>query len=400
MMADPSRDQPLVVLAAGGTGGHVFPAEALAQELLEQGARLALITDRRGAAFGGTLGLIETHRIVAGAVSGGGAVGALKGVAQLAAGFGQSLILLRRLKPAVVVGFGGYAAAPPVLAASVLGVRTVIHEQNAVLGRANRMLAARADRLCTSFELARPAPLGARIVRTGMPVRPAVAAVRATPYKPPTAEGPFRIVILGGSQGARIFSDIVPGAVAVLPKQVRHRLEISQQCRPEDIDRTLAAYAGTGVHVELRHFFANVPELLAQAHLVITRSGASSVSEMAVAGRPAILVPYRYAADDHQSANAAALVTAGGAWVMSHDDFTVEAVAERLAAIAADPTDLVNLAAAASSFSIPDAARRLAVVVTGLARGENGAAAKRAADRPEGSLPLIGPGDRAKRGIA
>ena len=393
---------PVIVLAAGGTGGHVFPAEALAQELLAQGARLALVTDLRGAAFGGTLGLVETYRISAAAVSGGGLIGALKGYIRLFIGFVQSILLLRRLKPSVVVGFGGYAAAPPVFAAALLGLRTVIHEQNAVLGRANRALAGHADRLCTSFELASPAPAGTQVIRTGMPVRPAVAAVRATPYRLPATDGPFRILVLGGSQGARIFSDVMPKAVAQLPEAMRHRLEISQQCRPEDIDRTLAAYAETGVHVELRHFFANVPELLAKAHLVVTRSGASSVSELAVAGRPAILVPYRYAADDHQTANANALVTAGGAWMMPHDEFTPEALAQRLQAIVSDPADLAEIAAAARGASIPDAAHRLAVVVTGLARGENGMSVpSERSTAPRGdSISILGPIDRAKRGTA
>lgn len=401
-MKMPTTEAPFIILAAGGTGGHVFPAEALAQELLAQGARLALITDRRGSAFGGTLGLIETHQIYAAAVRGGGAAGAIEGAFMLGIGVIQSVILLRRLKPSVVVGFGGYAAAPPVIAAGLLGIRTVIHEQNAILGRANRLLAGRVDRLCTSFELAKPAPGGARVVRTGMPVRPAVAAVRGTPYVPPSAENPFRLVVLGGSQGARIFSDVVPAAIALLPEGVRARLEINQQCRPEDIDRTLAAYGGTGSHVELRHFFANVPELLAKAHLVITRSGASSVSELAVSGRPSILVPYKYAADDHQTANANALVAAGGAWLMAHDDCTAEALAARLLAAVESPQDLSDLAAAALGFSIPDAARRLASVVTGLARGENGAAVAvggTETSRASG-MPLLGPIDPVKRGTA
>jgi UDP-N-acetylglucosamine--N-acetylmuramyl-(pentapeptide) pyrophosphoryl-undecaprenol N-acetylglucosamine transferase len=392
---------PFVVLAAGGTGGHVFPAEALAQELLAQGARLALITDRRGSSYGGTLGLIETHHIHAAGLAGRGVWGLIQGAAALAAGTLQSMVLLRRLKPSVVVGFGGYAAAPPVLAATLLGIRTVLHEQNAVLGRANRLMAARVDRICTSFELARPAPARATVVRTGMPVRPAVAAARATSYRPPTSDGPFRILVLGGSQGARIFSDVVPAAVALLPEAFRHRAEISQQCRPEDIDRTLAAYAETGAHVELRHFFENVPELMAKAHLVVTRAGASSVSEVAVAGRPAILVPYQFATDDHQTANAKALVAVGGAWMLPQAALTAEALAARLGALALNPEELANVAAAALGFSIPDAAHRLALVVTGLTRGENGAPAV-SGRSPSGRdrMSIVPPIDHAKRGVA
>ncbi|MDX2222051.1 MAG: glycosyltransferase, partial [Rhodospirillaceae bacterium] len=274
MIAATDSAAPLIVLAAGGTGGHVFPAEALAQELLAQNFRLALITDRRGAAYGGTLGLIETYRVSARAVSGRGLVGLARGAAELAAGVVQAAGLLRRLAPAAVVGFGGYAAVPATAAALVLGLPTAIHEQNAVLGRANRLFARRAARVCTSFDLAKPAPAGATIVRTGMPVRAAVAAVRATPYVPPVEAGPFRIVVLGGSQGARVFSTIVPAAIARLAEPLRRRIEIAQQARPEDIDATHAAYAGAGVHVELRHFFDNVPELLAKAHLLIVRAGA------------------------------------------------------------------------------------------------------------------------------
>lgn len=374
MMAATDPAAPLIVLAAGGTGGHVFPSEALAQELLAQNYRLALITDRRGATYGGTLGLIDTHRVAARAVSGRGMLGLLGGAGQLALGIAQAARLLRRLKPAAVVGFGGYAAVPATAAALLLGLPTAIHEQNAVLGRANRLFARRAARVCTSFDLARPPPGGATVVRTGMPVRAAVAAVRATPYVPPADGGPFRLVVLGGSQGARVFSDIIPAAIARLPDPLRRRIEIAQQARPEDIDATHAAFATTGVHVELRHFFDNVPELMAKAHLMIVRAGASTVAEVAAAGRPAIFVPYPYATDDHQTANARALAVVGGGWVIPQDQFDADTLAARLGALAADPGQLVDTAAAAAAFSIPDAAARLAQVVTGLIGGARGLA--------------------------
>lgn len=373
-MIAPDSSAPLIVLAAGGTGGHVFPAEALAQELLARNFRLALVTDRRGAAYGGTLGLIETHRVAARAVSGRGVIGLVRGAGELALGVSQAAALLRRLKPAAVVGFGGYAAVPATAAALILGLPTAIHEQNAVLGRANRLFARRAARVCTSFDLARPPPGRTTVVRTGMPVRAAVAAVRATPYVPPDETGPFRIVVLGGSQGARVFSTVVPAAIARLPEVLRRRIEIAQQARPEDIDATHAAFAATGVHVELRHFFDNVPELMAKAHVLIVRAGASTVAEVAAAGRPAIFVPYPYATDDHQTANARALALVGGGWVIPQGEFDADALAARLAALAADPGQLADTAAAAAAFSIPDAAARLAQVVTGLIGGARGAA--------------------------
>jgi len=362
----------LIVLAAGGTGGHVFPAEALAQELLAQGHRLALITDKRGAAYGGTLGLIETHHITASGFAGTGITGRIKGVISLGIGIWQARALLRRLKPAAVVGFGGYAAAPTMMAAAQLGIPSVIHEQNAILGRANRLLAGRVSRVCTSFDLARPAPSNARVIRTGIPVRPGVAAVRASAYAAPNMTGPFRILVLGGSQGARVFSDVIPAAVKLLPEALRNRLEIAQQCRSEELDRTHAAYADTGVHVELRTFFDNVPQLLSNAHVLIARSGASTVGEVTVAGRPSLLVPYPFAADDHQTANANALVTAGGGWVLPQPVFTAEALAEKLARFATEPALLSEAASAAAAFAIPDAASRLAGVVAALIRGENG----------------------------
>jgi UDP-N-acetylglucosamine--N-acetylmuramyl-(pentapeptide) pyrophosphoryl-undecaprenol N-acetylglucosamine transferase len=372
-MTDTSHttDHP-IVLAAGGTGGHVFPAEALAQELIARGHRLVLITDRRGAAYGGALGQMETVRISAGALAGRGPFSRIGAVINLTRGYLQARRALRKLQPSVVVGFGGYAAAPTMLAAVHLGLRTAVHEQNAILGRTNRLLAARVNRVCTSLDLARPVDHAA-VVRTGMPVRPAIAVARSLAYLPPVANGPFRVLVLGGSQGARIFSHVMPEAVALLPQDLRQRLTITQQCRPEDIDHAMTAYAGLGVHVELRHFFSNVPELLGSAHLLITRSGASTVAEALVAGRPALLVPYPHAADDHQTANAAAVAAAGAGWLVPQPTLTAQTLAARLTQFAAEPKLLGDAAAAALAFSIPDAAARLADVIAGLIRNGNGA---------------------------
>lgn len=375
-MTQSKRTPHFVVLAAGGTGGHVFPAEALAQELMARGYRLALITDKRGAAYGGTLGDIETHHISAGGLAGQGLFGRLKGVVALGHGFLQAKTLLNRLRPEAVVGFGGYAAAPTVAAAARLEIPTIIHEQNAVLGRANRLLAAKVDHVCTSFELAKKPPKEARITRTGMPVRPAIVATGYTPYKAPGAEGPIRILVLGGSQGARVFSDVLPPAIKLLPLELRRRLEISQQCRPEDLDRAHQAYVGADAHVQMRHFFDNVPELLANTHLLISRSGASTVAEVSAAGRPSLLVPYPYATDDHQTGNARALEAAGGGWMIPQNRLTPEMLAQEIARLATQPSLLAAAAAAASAFAIPDAANRLANVVTGLIQGESGARVK------------------------
>lgn len=361
-----------VVLAAGGTGGHVFPAEALAQELLARGHRLVLITDKRGAAYGGTLGSIETHHITAGSLAGQGLLGRAKGLFNMARGVLQAKVLLTQMKPEAVVGFGGYAAAPTVVAALQLGLPTIIHEQNAILGLANRLLAGKVDHVCTSYDLAKKPPLDARITRTGMPVRPAIVATGYTPYQAPGHDGPIRLLVLGGSQGARVFSDVIPAAVKLLPRELRRRLEISQQSRPEDLDRAHQAYVGSDAHVQLRHFFDNVPELLTNAHLLISRSGASTVAEVSAAGRPSLLVPYPFAADDHQTANARTLEAAGGGWVMPQNKFTPETLAEQLVRLLTQPQLLADAARAAAAFAIPDAANRLANVVTSVLQGENG----------------------------
>lgn len=358
----------LIVLAAGGTGGHVFPAEALAAVLLARGHRLALVTDRRGGAFKGTLGALETHRIRAGGFAGRGPFTRIVSAVELALGTLQARRLLSRLAPRAVVGFGGYASAPTVLAATLAGLKTVIHEQNAILGRANRLLAARVGRLALSFartERVPPAAM-ANAICTGMPVRPAIAAARAIPYSPPTGEGPVRLFVFGGSQGARVFADVVPAALARLPEPVRQRLAVGQQARPEDVERVRHAYAGTGIAAEIAPFFADVPERLAAAHLLIARAGASTAAEIATVGRPAILVPYPFAADDHQRANARALSQAGAAWLVPEPEFTAAALSARLEGLLRDPSALAATAAAARAEGRPEAAERLADAVRAL----------------------------------
>jgi UDP-N-acetylglucosamine--N-acetylmuramyl-(pentapeptide) pyrophosphoryl-undecaprenol N-acetylglucosamine transferase len=358
----------LVLLAAGGTGGHVFPAEALAQSLMERGYRLGLVTDRRGHAYGGTLGSLETFRIAAGGIAGRGLLSKVRAVAELGLGVIQARALLKRERPAAVVGFGGYASVPTMVAATMLGIPTAIHEQNAVLGRANRLLAGRVNRIATSYGAVQhmDAAWKPKLTHTGMPVRAAIAALRDAPY-PALADGqPIRLLVLGGSQGARVLSEVIPAALATLPEGIRSRLQVAQQCRPEDLETVRAAYAGTGIDATLESFFADVPERMSAAHLVIARSGASTVAELTALGRPAILVPYPHAIDDHQTANARAVDEAGGAWLMPQPAFTSEALAGRLESLFTQPGTLARAAGCARAAGRPDAAAQLADLVAAL----------------------------------
>ena len=359
---------PRVVLAAGGTGGHVFPAEALAAELLERGVRLILFTDQRGGAYGGVLGAVEMRFVRSGRIAGRNLVARLQGGAELAYGFFQARSLLKQTSPRAVVGFGGYASVPTMLAAAMAGCPTLIHEQNAMLGRANRLLASRVARVATAYDHVGGLPAGAagRVLRTGMPVRPAFAAVRGQPYPSVDNNGPIRLLILGGSQGARVFSDVIPAAVERLAKDLRERLVISQQCRPEDLDRVRDAYGRIHAAAELAAFFDNVPDRLASAHLVIARSGASTVGELTTAGRPAVLVPYPHAIDDHQTANARALNAAGAAWLIPQEAFFPESLAERLESLLRSPSILKTAADKARAAGRPDAAEKLADAVLAL----------------------------------
>ncbi|MDP7425349.1 MAG: undecaprenyldiphospho-muramoylpentapeptide beta-N-acetylglucosaminyltransferase [Rhodospirillales bacterium] len=372
MASSPAK--PLVVLAAGGTGGHVFPAEALAAELSSRGYQLALVTDRRGGDLSGRLGELETHRVRAGGIAGKGVFARILSAIELTVGTVQAWFLLRRLKPAVVVGFGGYASVPTMLAAAYSGIKAAIHEQNSVLGRANRMLASRVETIATSFEKVSEIPENAKsnIIVTGMPVRLAVTIVRDRAYPSISREGDINLAVFGGSQGAHIFSVVVPDAMKRLDESLRRRIKITQQSRQEDIDLANSVYRTIGIEAELSTFFNDVPDRIADAHLVICRSGASSIAELTTIGRPAILVPYRHAVDDHQSRNAHAVDEAGGGWLIPEKAFTGVVLAERLAALFAIPRILENAATAAKSAGVPDAAARLADMVVGLMSNGNG----------------------------
>jgi UDP-N-acetylglucosamine--N-acetylmuramyl-(pentapeptide) pyrophosphoryl-undecaprenol N-acetylglucosamine transferase len=362
-----------IVIAAGGTGGHLFPAEALAAEMLARGERVALMTDARSTAFDSPAFANAERFVLKGSgLSGRGVLRAAKGAAALAAGTLQARGLLRDLHAAAVVGFGGYPSVPPLIAAlTMVGHRrpvTVLHEQNAVLGRANRMLAPRADLLALSHPATANVPAGARLEVVGNPVRPALAALAGADY--PGTEAALRLLVLGGSLGARIFADIVPAAVAALPEPLRKRLVVAQQCRPEDLARVRAAYDAAGVPAELSAFFPDIAGRLATAHLVVARAGAGTIAELACAGRPAILVPLPHAIDDHQQANARALAEAGAAIVMPQATLTSAALAGQLVALLSDQRGLARAAASAAKLARPEAARRLADLVLSLVRAK------------------------------
>ena len=355
-----------IVIAAGGTGGHFFPAEALALELAARNRRVVLMTDARSASLNSAAFAGRERFVIRGAgIAGRGVRGALA-VVLLAAGTWQARAILARLDADVVVGFGGYPSVAPVLATRLLRRRpaVLLHEQNAVLGRANRVLARDADRLALSFAATERLPDKPPVVVTGNPVRPAIVPKA---YRAPVADGPIRVLVLGGSLGARVLSEVVPSALMKLPSDLRGRLHVVQQCRAEDLARVRATYTAAMISAELDSFFADVADRLAAAHLVIGRAGASSVAELAVVGRPAILVPLPGAIDDHQAANARALAEAGGAWTIAQPDFSPAGLCRRITELLKDPDRLVQAAAAAAAAGRTDAAARLADAVIELA---------------------------------
>jgi UDP-N-acetylglucosamine--N-acetylmuramyl-(pentapeptide) pyrophosphoryl-undecaprenol N-acetylglucosamine transferase len=358
------------VLAAGGTGGHLFPAEALAIELMTRGGAVHLLSDERAEAFAARLPQIEIHQIRAGRF-GGGAAHAAHALGELAMGTLQARRVLRRLAPVCIIGFGGYPSVPTMLAAVYLGLPTMIHEQNAVLGRANRLLAPRVRRIAAGFPKTtglRPADQ-ARTVHTGNPVRPAILAIRQSTYRAPQRGGPIELVVLGGSQGARIMSEAVPPALAELPTRLREGLRVSHQARQEDLPAATEVYRRHRIHAELQSFYTDVPERLARAHLVICRAGASTVAELGAIGRPALMIPYPFATDDHQAANARAFAEAGGGWIVSQAELRPDTLALHLENLLQDPAALTTAAEGAAAFGRRDAARELADLAIALGLG-------------------------------
>lgn len=357
-----------IVLAAGGTGGHMVPAHVLALELVRRGQPVHLVTDTRGLRFSGLFDGVPRTVVDSGSPGRGGWRTLPAVLLSIWRGRASARALFAELRPRAVVGFGGYPALPALLAALSLKLPSLIHEQNAVLGRVNRLLAPRVDRIATSYANVRRLAAGwaGKTVLTGNPVRAEVVAARAAPFD--AAAPRLRLLVTGGSQGASILSSVVPAAVSLLPQAIRARLDIAHQARDADAEAAGAAYAAAGVAADIRAYFTDLPAELARAHVVVARSGASTVAELAVAGRPSILVPLPIATDDHQTDNARALEAAGGAVVVPQPRFTAAAVAATLESWLSDPAALAKAAAGARSCGHPDAAERLADLVLETAR--------------------------------
>jgi len=359
------NSSPLILLAAGGTGGHLFPAEALGVELIRRGLLVRLATDSRASRYSGlfskdTIDLVPSATVRSRAPWSLAYTGLM-----LAAGTAVSLSLMRRLKPAAVVGFGGYPTLPPLLAARLFGVPGVIHEANAVLGRANRFLSTHVNAIATSLPgvLDRDPALAGKTTIVGTPMRPGILAAAATKYVPPELTGPFRLLVVGGSQGARVMADIVPGAIERLEPALWGRLVVTQQVREEDMARVRAVYDRLKINAELAPFFNDLPARLASHDLVVSRSGAGTVAELAAIGRPSILVPLPGSIDQDQFANAGVLAQANGAIRIAQADFTPDRLAAEISALAAEPARLAAMAANARSVGRLDAAERLADLV-------------------------------------
>ena len=353
----------LAVVAAGGTGGHLFPAQALAEVLVTRGWRVVLATDDRAHSLSDSFPAERRIPLPAATFKPGDPAGMFRAGATILRGIAQARAELASLKPAIVVGFGGYPSLPALMAAISQGRRSMIHEQNAVMGRANRLLAPRVTAIACAFPtlLKAPASVQRRAVVVGNPVRPNIQALYDLPYDPPTDE--LRLLITGGSQGARLLSERVPQAVAKLPDALRQRLKVQQQTRAESIDFARKTYEAAGIDAEIATFFDGMAPRLGAAHLMIGRSGASTVCEIAIAGRPSILVPLKIALDDDQGQNARLLAEAGGAEVLREDALTADSLAALLQRLLEDPAHLASMAAAAKAVAKPDAADRLADVV-------------------------------------
>lgn len=359
----------IILLAAGGTGGHLFPAEALAHELKADGWSVHLVTDSRAERFAGKFPADEIHVVPSATIGSKNPFKVARSLFKLWTGLRAARRLVARLKPKAVVGFGGYPTVPPLLAATGLGIPSIIHEQNAVMGRANKALAARVQAIAGGFLPETGGRHAAKTVTTGNPVRPAVLSAAERAYEPSVHGAEFRLVVFGGSQGAQFFSAAVPKAVALLADADRTRLRITQQARPEDREDVARAYEKLAVPAEVSPFFTDMAERIADAHLVICRSGASTVSEISVIGRPAVLVPYPHALDHDQAANAAALAATGGAQVIAQAELSAERLSGIVAGAMDRPDDMVSMAESARKTGKPDAARLLGRLVEAIAGG-------------------------------
>ncbi len=364
-----SAEAPLLLIAAGGTGGHMFPAQALAEAMIARGWRVKLSTDARGARYaGGFPKAVPVEEVSSATFARGGVVAKAAVPFRIMGGVLSAVMAMRRDRPAVVVGFGGYPSIPALAAATLLRLPRMIHEQNGVLGRVNQIFAPRVNLVaCGTWPTALPA--GVEGIHTGNPVRQAVLDRAAAPYIPP-GDYPMSLLVIGGSQGARILSDVVPAAVAALPEALRANLRVSHQARDEDATRAAAIYDAAGIRAEIQPFFADVPRRLSEAQLVISRSGSSSIADISVIGRPSILIPFAAAMDDHQTANARGLVDAGGAILIPEKLLDPAALAAQMLAVLENPAAAMRMAANALAEGRPDATERLVALVEELA-GEN-----------------------------
>lgn len=363
-----------IVLSAGGTGGHLFPAQALAAELVRRGSRIVVMTDRRGTNYAKAFPGAAIETVPSAAFSDRSLFGLMTAPFEILAGIVSARAKLRRVQAKAVIGFGGYPSLPVMIAAWLGRFPSAILEQNAVTGRANRAVMNKVRVMAAAFPIARFAPRDAsKIVLTGNPLRPEVIALAAAPYEKPGESGPLHLLVFGGSQGARAMSELVPAAVALLPEPMRMRLDIAQQCRPEDLDGVRAAYGG--VKAELASFFTDMPERLAKAQLVIARSGAGTVSELMAIGRPAILVPLPHALDDNQTPNAEILDRAHAGWCVAQRDLTPEKLAGMIKLAFSNPDDLAVRAANAHALARLDAVARLADIAEELAQSSQRTAA-------------------------
>jgi UDP-N-acetylglucosamine--N-acetylmuramyl-(pentapeptide) pyrophosphoryl-undecaprenol N-acetylglucosamine transferase len=366
-MTEIQSSHPLVMVAAGGTGGHLFPAEALSAALSKRGIATALATDNRAAKYADYFS--SMHVVPSATFRGRDPISIARTGMTLVMGLAKAMMMMRSVRPSAVVGFGGYPSVPPVLAASLLKIPTLLHEQNAVMGRANRFLAARVTAIATGFAgvTDKDKALAIKTTCIGNPLRPAVIEAAKIPYPPLEPNGPLKLLVFGGSQGASIMAEVVPSAIAKLEPHLQMRLKITQQTREEDIAHVREIYARAQVSAEIAPFFNDLPARMAASHLVVSRSGAGTVAELSAIGRPAILVPLPHALDQDQAANALVLEKAGGAIRLLQKDFTSDRLAVEIAA-AADSGRLTAMAERAKSIGVLDAAERLADLVLKTAR--------------------------------
>jgi UDP-N-acetylglucosamine--N-acetylmuramyl-(pentapeptide) pyrophosphoryl-undecaprenol N-acetylglucosamine transferase len=359
-----------IMICAGGTGGHMFPALALSRDLIERGYKVIMMTDARTVKYTANHPELNVQVIASGTLP-GDLIGKIKGVISLARGYFQSVSVIKKYNPGIAVGFGGYPSLPPMVAAERRDIPIIIHEANAVLGKANAYLAPKAERIALSLPdfSSLEDQDAVRAIVTGNPVRSEIAALFSRGYDAPDEADQFNLTVMGGSLGAKVMADHVPHALAALPEELKVRLHVTQQCRDEDIVNVQQIYADAGITSVLKSFFDNVPEILEETHLVIARSGASTVSEIAVAGIPAIYIPYPHHADQQQKVNAQVIAKEGGAWVMEEKDLSHEILSAKIAELMNNPQDLFKAAEGARSCAKPEATRKLGNLVVALLKG-------------------------------